>query len=168
MHALPIGLLCSTLVLSGCGGTEPPSALPISATCELPLKHADGKTSGIRIEAVASAVARQFNPCAIEQLESAKLSLCISHQQIGELSAELILPNQVSWVLDLNKAVRSPGCLGDNLFGQLFTLPLPLNQLQAFQALQGDWSVKVSDNNTATSTPIGFLVGWSMLVQGLQ
>lgn len=163
MYALPIGLVCTAFLLSGCGGSDPARSFETAARCELPLKHADGATSGIRIDPQASAVPRKFNPCSIQKLESAQVSLCLGHGQIGDLRAELILPNQEALVLNLDKAVRSQDCL--NNF-ELFTLHLPLREIQAFQALEGDWSVKVSDQ--VVNTPIGFLVGWSMLAEGLK
>lgn len=165
MHAFSIGLLCSTLILSACGGADPPRSIETAATCELPLKYADGMDSGYRISPDALAVPRQFNPCPIRQLVSADVSLCIDHPQINELSAQLILPNQTSLSLEVQQAARGSSCL---ISGQLFTLPLPLSKLQAFRALEGDWSVKVIDNDTVSSTPMGYLVGWSLQAKGLK
>jgi hypothetical protein len=34
--------------------------------------------------------------------------------------------------------------------------------------LSGNWSVRVSDNNQVSTTPIGSLVGWSLRAEGLQ
>jgi hypothetical protein len=50
----------------------------------------------------------------------------------------------------------------------MFSLSLPTNSLQAFSGLRGDWTVRVQDNNTVSNTPMGYLVGWSMQVEGLQ
>jgi hypothetical protein len=52
--------------------------------------------------------------------------------------------------------------------GRLFTLSLPANRLQVFSGLKGDWSVQVRDNDRVSSTPMGYLVGWSMQSEGLQ
>ena len=165
MHALPIGLLCFTLLLSGCGGADTTRSVEKADTCELPLKHADGLNSGIRIDPEASAVPRNFNTCAIQQLQSAMVSLCLDHQNLSELSAQLIFPNQTPLILDIKNASRGSSCL---ITGQLFTWPLPVQRLQDFKALRGDWSVKVRDNDAVANTPMGYLIGWSMRAEGLQ
>jgi subtilisin-like proprotein convertase family protein len=103
----------------------------------------------------------------MEQPLAANVSLCIDHRQIGELTAQLVLPNMSTLDLDLQAANQGGSCLSSNS-GRLFTVSLPASRLQAFSGLRGDWSVRVSDNNKASSTPMGFLVGWSMQVEGLQ
>lgn len=137
----------------------------MATQCELPLKHADGLSSGYRIDPVAQAVPRQFNPCGIQQLQAASVSLCIDHLQIGELSAQLVLPDRNSLNLDLQNASQGGNC---PISGRLFTVSLPASPVQAFSGLRGDWSVQVRDNDRVSSTPMGYLVGWSMQAEGLQ
>jgi hypothetical protein len=84
---------------------------------------------------------------------------------MGELSAQLILPNQTSLDLDLQTAAQGSACLSS---GRLFTLSIPASRLQAMSGLKGDWAVRVRDNNMVSSTPMGYLVGWSMQAEGLQ
>jgi hypothetical protein len=163
------GLLCSALAgclfLSGCGGSDPARPAGLATQCTLPLKHADGLSSGYRIDPVAQAVPRQFNPCGIQQLQAASVSLCIDHLQIGELSAQLVLPDQNSLNLDLQTASQGGSC---PISGRLFTVSLSASRLQAFSGLRGEWSVQVRDNDRVSSTPMGYLVGWSMQAEGLQ
>ena len=169
MCQIRFGLLCAALAgslfLSGCGGSDPAQPVGVTTQCELPLKHADGLSSGYRIDPVAQAVPRQFNPCGIQQLQAASVSLCIEHLQIGELSAQLVLPDRNSLNLDLQNASQGGNC---PISGRLFTVSLATSRLQTFSGLRGDWSVQVRDNDRVSSTPMGYLVGWSMQAEGLQ
>jgi hypothetical protein len=157
--------LAGSLFLTGCGGSDPAQPVGKASQCALPLKHADGLNSGYRIDPVVQAVPRQFTACAMEQPLGASVSLCIDHRQMGELSAQLIFPNQTSLDLDLQTAAQGSACLNT---GRLFTLSLPASRLQAFSGLKGDWTVRVRDNNMVSTTPMGYLVGWSMQAEGLQ
>ena len=157
--------LVGSLFLAGCGGSDPAKPASTASQCALPLKYADGLSGGYSINSAAQAVPRQFNPCAIQQLLSASVSLCIDHRQMNELSAQLILPNQSSLDLDLQTASQGASCL---INGRLFTVSLPANRLQVFSGLKGDWSVLVRDNDMVSITPMGYLVGWSMQAEGLQ
>lgn len=168
MCQIRFGLLCAALAgslfLLGCGGSDPARPAGSATQCALPLKHADGVNGGYSINAVAQAVPRQFNPCPIEQILTASVSLCIDHRQTGELSAQLLLPNQTTLDLDLQSANQGAACL---ISGRLFTLSLPVSRLQAFSGLRGDWTVRVRDNDMVSTTPMGYLVGWSMQAEGL-
>ena len=163
------GLLCAavagSLVLVACGGSDSSRSACFPSQCALPLKHADGFNGGYRIDAVAQATSRQFSACAMEQALAASVSLCIDHRQISELTAQLILPNQSTLDMDLLTAAQGGTCL---ISGRLYTASLPASRLQAFSGLRGDWTVRVRDNNLVSSTPMGFLVGWSMQAEGLQ
>lgn len=152
-----------SLTLAGCGGGS--TAAIQSASCELPLKYADGASGGYRIDAVPTqAVPRQFNACALTQIQSASVSLCIDHQQSTELSAQLLLPNSTTQTLNLQAAQTAGGtCL---LTGKLLTLALPSTALQSISSLQGNWTVSLTDTNQASTTPVGYLVGWSLKMDG--
>ena len=157
------------LTLTGCGGGGSPSQPNPQGTttsCELPLKYADGRSNGSGYAIITSiqSVPRQFNPCTIQQIESATLGVCIDHPQIDELSAQLILPNNTPLQLDLQSAQTvGAACL---VGGKMFSMTLPVTVLQAFTGLQGNWTVGVTDNDQISSTPIGKLVGWSLKVDG--
>ena len=157
--------LAGSLFLAGCGGSDPARSVGKASQCALSLKHADGLSSGYRIDPVAQTVPTQFTACEMEQPLAASLSLCIDHRKMGELSAQLILPNQNTLDLDLQNAAQGAACLNT---GRLFTLSLPANRLQVFSDLKGDWSVLVRDNDRVSSTPMGYLVGWSMQAEGLK
>jgi hypothetical protein len=157
--------LAGSFLLSGCGGGDPARSGGSTTLCEVPLKYADGDRSGYSINTVAQAVPRTFNACTIQQPLAASVSLCLDHRKMDELSALLVLPDQTT--LDLNLPTSTPGatCL---ISGRLFTQSLPVSRLQAFSGLKGDWTVRVRDNNSVSNTPMGYLVGWSMQVEGLQ
>jgi subtilisin-like proprotein convertase family protein len=102
---------------------------------------------------------------AVAGVLAASVSLCIDHRQMSELSAQLILPNQSSLNLNLQTASLGGSCL---ISGRLFTVSLPVSRLQTFSGLGGDWTVVVRDNDRVSSTPMGYLVGWSMQAEGLR
>ena len=155
--------LAGSLVLAGCGGGSPSSGSS-AAVCELPLIYADARSSGNRIEPMAQTTTRQFNPCAIQRLQTLTVGVCIAHTDINELSTQLVFPNGTTQSLSLQSASNTcPGVIG----GQLFQTTLTSNNLQTLQSLTGNWSVKVTDNNPIT-TAIGTLVGWSLRAEGLR
>ncbi len=160
-----LGATLAALLLAACGGTSTPPG-PVQGLCELPLKYADGISSGYAIGTSPTlSVPRQFNTCAISQVQSASLGLCISHTQISELTAQLILPDNTRLALDLQNAPSSGTCL---LTGQLLTMTLPNAALQKISGLRGNWQISVTDTNAVAPTPVGHLVGWSLSVGGLQ
>jgi hypothetical protein len=155
--------LVGSLILAGCGGGSPSSG-GSAAVCELPLAYANGGSSGNRIEPMAQTTNRQFNPCAIQRIQTLTVGVCIAHPDINELNTQLVFPNGTTQSLSLQSAANTcPGVIG----GQLFQTTLTSNNLQTLQSLTGNWSVKVTDNNPITTT-IGTLVGWSLRAEGLQ
>jgi hypothetical protein len=161
--------LAGILVLAGCGGGSPSTEGSLSkevstAVCELPLAYADGLSSGNRIASMAQTVNRQFNPCAIQRIQTLTVGVCLAHPDTNELVTQLVFPNGTPQSLSLQSASNTcPGLIG----GQLFQTTLTSNNLQSLQSLTGNWSLKVSDNNPITTT-IGSLVGWSLRAEGLQ
>lgn len=162
---LACAVMAGSLVLAGCGGGSPSPGGSV-AVCELPLAYADGRSdgSGRRIEPMAQAVNRQFNPCAIQRIQTLTADVCIAHPDISELNTQLVLPNGTTQSLSLQSA--SGSCTG-LIGGQLFQATLTSNSLQSLQNLTGNWSVIVTDNNPVTTT-IGSLVGWSLRAEGLK
>ena len=168
MRQFSLKLVCVSfgisLVLAGCGGGGSASSGGSAAVCELPLDYADGIYSGRRIEPMAQALNRQFNPCTIQRIQTLTVGVCIAHPQITELSTQLVFPNGTTQSLSLQSASNTcTGLIG----GQLFQATLTSNSLQSLQNLTGNWSVKVTDNNQVTTT-IGSLVGWSLRAEGLK
>lgn len=132
--------------------------------CTLPMAYANGAASGNRIEPVAQAVNRQFNPCPMRQVQTLTVGLCLDHQQVSELTAQLVLPHGTT--PSLTPLGPSTGaCL---ITGQLYQTTLHAGSLQSLRSLEGLWSVKVQDQNQVTTTPTGSLVGWSLRAEGLE
>lgn len=157
-------VVASTWVLAGCGGDGASSGGSGSPPCDLSMAYADGGTSGRRIDPVAQSIGRQFSNCAIKRVQSLTVGICMAHTQINELSAQLVLPDGSAQNLNLqNISATCPGLIG----GQLFQSTLTSTSLQSLQGVSGNWSVKVTDNNLAT-TSIGSLVGWSLRAEGQQ
>jgi hypothetical protein len=156
--------LVGSLILAGCGGGSPSSG-GSAAVCELPLAYANGGSSGNRIDAVTQTINRQFNPCPIQRVQTLTVGVCVDHSQINELSAQLFLPDGTAQNLNIQNANSAGTCL---ISGQLLQTTLTSNNLQSLRSLSGNWSVRVSDNNQVSITPIGSLVGWSLRAEGLQ
>ena len=128
------------------------------------MAYANGGTSGNRIDPVAQTVDRQFNPCGIKRVQSIAVGICINHPRTDELSAQLVLPDGSAQRLNIQNSNSAGTCL---IGGQLLQATLAPSNLQPLQSLSGNWSLKVTDNNAATTT-IGTLVGWSFHAEGLQ
>jgi hypothetical protein len=161
---LALAGLAGSLVLAGCGGGGSASSGGSAAVCEFPLDYADAINSGRRIEPMAQTVSRQFNPCAIQRIQTLTVGVCIAHPQMTEISTQLVFPNGTTQSLSLQSVSNTcTGLIG----GQLYQATLTSNSLQSLQSLTGNWSVKVTDNNPIT-TAIGTLVGWSLRAEGLR
>lgn len=169
MRQFSLKLVCISftisLVLVGCGGGGSTSSGGSVAVCELPLAYANGGSSGNRIDTVAQTINRQFNPCAIQRVQTLTVGVCLDHAQINELSAQLLLPDGTAQNLNIQNANSAGACL---ISGQLLQTTLSSSSLQYLRSLSGNWSVRVTDNNQTTTTPTGSLVGWSLRAEGLQ
>jgi hypothetical protein len=164
-------LLFAALFLGSCGGggSSPPEASLSPATCELSLVYASGsidRGTGYEIRStLTESVSRQFNPCPLKTIQSASVSLCLDHPEIAELSAQLRLPNNSSVVLNLQTAQPGAACLNT---GVLYSIPLRATELPLANSGNLNWTVGVTDNVQVSTTPTGYLVGWSMKIEGLQ
>jgi subtilisin-like proprotein convertase family protein len=165
-------LFAATCFLAACGGggggggpetTSNPASK--TAVCELPLQYANGSNGGYTIKnTLTESVPRQFNTCPIQTIKSASVSLCLDHPDISELTAQLRMPNNITVALDLQKAQPGETCL---ILGTSFSIPVPINGLPLPSSADRNWTVGVTDTNSVT-TQAGYLVGWSMKVEGLE
>lgn len=163
-------LLFAALFLGSCGGggSSPPEASLSPATCELSMFYASGSINGTGYEIrsiLTESVPRQFNPCLLKTIQSASVSLCLDHPQIAELSAQLRLPNNSSVVLNLQTAQPGAACLNT---GVLYSIPLRATELPLANSGNLNWTVGVTDTDQVSTTRTGYLVGWSMKIEGLQ
>ncbi len=156
--------LMAALWLSACGGGG--TTASTADRCDLALQYANGQTGGYTITAnLTESVPRKFNACPLQTIQSVRLSLCLDHPQVSELRAQMRLPDGSTRPLDLANTASGSSCL---ITGQSFTLSVPSSTLQAFTGLLGDWSVGVTDIDQVSNTRVGYLVGWSMHVEGLK
>lgn len=149
------------MLLFGCGGnaTDARQGTMQAASCTLAMQYANGISSGKPINNTPTLSEPRLLSCGISQIQSASVSLCITHARLSELSSELFFNNTPVATLDLQSAtVGTTPCL---LTGNLYTLPVQITQLN------GQWKVGVTDNNSVSNTQ-GYLVGWSLRVDGLQ
>ena len=169
MRQFSLKLVCVSfaisLLLAGCGGGGSTSSGGSAAVCELPLAYANGSSSGTRIDNVAQTINRQFNPCAVQRIQTLTMGVCLDHAQINELSAQLLLPDGTEQNLNIQNANSAGTCL---ISGQLLQTTLSSNSIQSLPSLSGNWSLRVTDNNQNTTTPTGSLVGWSLRAEGLK
>jgi hypothetical protein len=171
----------ATCFLAACGGggggtvTDSSGNTPNSTntTCTLNLAiYANGipNGTGYTIQedgASTPAVSRQLDGCAITYLESARLGLCIRHDEISELNAQLILPvtAPVQRPLTPNLTPLSE----DKQFcdfnrGTVYAMDIPVNALTTLPSLNVRWNVSVTD--TVQNNKTGVFVSWSLLLSG--
>ena len=158
--------LMTAFLLSACGGASEPTATT-PESCAINLLYANGIQNGtgfLITSTLTESVPRKFNPCPIQNVNSAHLNLCLSHPQISELTAQLRMPDNNTITLTLPTNQSGPACLTN---GTLFSIPLPANLLPHPNSGNGNWTVGVTDTNTI-SNQRGHLVGWSMQVEGLK
>lgn len=174
-------LFAATCFLAACGGggggtvSDAPgnNANSASTTCTLNLSiYASGSTEGTGYPiqqdgASTPAVSRQLDGCAIKSLESARLGLCIRHNELSELNAQLILPvtAPVQRPLTPNLTPLSE----DKQFcdlnqGTVYALDIPVNALTTLPSLNARWNVSVTD--TVQNNKTGVFVSWSLLLSG--
>lgn len=157
--------LCVLLLCSCGGGGSPetsPHSTPQATSCVLPMQYANGANSGKPITGSLTLTEPRLLNCNITQTQSASVSICIDHKNIAELTSQLFLNDTQIATLDLQSATASSNaCL---LSGSLYTVSLPMPMTQ----LNGNWKVGVIDNDQVASTPLGYLVGWSLRVDGTQ
>ena len=79
-------------------------------------------------------------------------------------TAQRRMPNNITVALDLQNVQPGETCL---ISGKSFSIPLPINGLPLPTSADRNWTVGVTDTN-AVSNQAGYLVGWSMKVEGLE
>jgi hypothetical protein len=167
-------LLVTSCFLASCGGggNSPPVA-SISTTCTLNLSiYADGNAngSGYTIQqggAPTPAVPRQLDGCTITTLESARLSMCIRHDDPSELNAQLIAP--VSSPLLTHLTPNLTPSTEDKSFcdfnhGAVYAMDIPISALASLTSLNARWNASVTD--TVQNNKAGIFVSWSLLLSG--
>ena len=158
--AVCVVLLCSC---GGGGSTDAlPQLTPQATSCNLPMLHANANSSGKPITNNLTLSEPRLLNCGITQTQSASVNLCIDHNDLNELTSQLLLNDTQIAVLNLSSATASSTpCL---ITGKLYplSLPMPLPQLI------GNLKVGVTDVDQVATTPLGYLVGWSLQVDGTQ
>ena len=157
-------LLIVTL-LAGCGGASPEAepAPSVASTCEQPFTWLDRVLSGgNRIGAQTQA---EWNPsCPIRELQSARLTLCLTHQDITELNISLQRPDGVVKALPALADWSGTGSCPAGA-GKAWTLDMAAQELR-LQSYSGPWTVRVED--TMPNNSEGIFYGWSFVLEGLR
>lgn len=162
--------LCVLATLAGLaacgGGGAPVPATP--TTCDLPLQYANGSSSGIGITPQATSSERHFNACSMTLVQTAKLTVCIDHPNLSEVSGQLRLSGHSVLALNASSGTATgTHCLAQS--GTTTTVrEFTLTSSSLGTALNsGPWSVTLSDalpdNNQS-----GYFVAWALELQGLR
>jgi len=164
--AFAFAALMVTSLLAGCGGgttasNEPPVA-SIPTTCEQPYTWLDRvRMSGNRIG--TSAQGEWAMSCNIRTLQSASLTVCVTHTDTTELQLALTRPDNTELSLP---ALASWARTGTCPSGQAWTYAIPVTDLPLTD-FSGNWIIRIVDkfpNNTSD----GIFNGWSFSLKGLR
>lgn len=168
----PLLLVCALLAACGGGGTAGTGNNNVGGSggalsCSLPLQYANGGTSGLSINPQAVSVDRYLSQCGITQLQSAALTLCTDHPNVGELSAQLRLAGNVLGSFAVASSFSTArSCLsntGANTSVREFTLSQP--DTRGMTPSVGPWSLIVTDS-LPNNNQSGYFVAWSLDLQG--
>ena len=158
-------LLIGTL-LGGCGGSSPEAepAPSVASTCEQPFTWLDTvRMSGNRIGSQTQA---EWNPsCPIRELQSASLTLCLTHQDLGEVGITLKRPDGVVKTLPALGDWSGTGSCPPGA-GKAWSLAIAAQDLR-LQSYSGPWTVRVEDRLPANNSE-GIFYGWSFVLKGLR
>jgi hypothetical protein len=158
-------LMLALAALSGCGGSNAdnsPPAATIPTRCEQPYTWLDDvRKSGNRIG--VSAQGEWVLSCAIRSLQTASMTVCLSHPDTTELQLSLVRPDNTELVMPtLATWSRTGTCLS----GSPFTTAIAPASLP-LQDFSGRWIVRVTDR-FPNNTNEGIFHGWSFSLQGLR
>jgi len=159
--------MCGALAACGGGGTSAPSSPSGSTSCSLSLQYANGGTSGLSISPQAVSSDRYLSQCGITQVQSATLTLCTDHPNVGELTAQLRLAGNVLGSFAVASSFSTARtCLsntGSNTSLREFTVSQP--DTRGMTPSVGPWSLVVTDTQP-TNNQSGYFVAWSLDLQG--
>ena len=159
------GLILALGIVSGCGGSASETVQPaatIPTRCDQPFTWLDEvRKSGNRIG--TSVQGEWILSCGIRTLESASLTVCITHPDTTELQLSLVRPDNSELTLP---SLSSWSQTGTCMSGSPWTTSIAPTSLP-LQDFSGRWIVRVTDrfpNNTSE----GIFHGWSFSLQGLR
>jgi len=155
--------LASGLMLSGCGGGSAPATPnpPPSVSCSLNWAWSNPVgQSGNELRPFAD-VTWDNQSCTITTATEASMTVCIQHPAPAELSLLLTRPDQISVPLPALAQAQNSGTCRD---GSPYTYLLTPASLPGSQ-FTGRWSLRVTDT-TPSNNQSGFLIGWSLVLQG--
>lgn len=162
-----LGTLVGLVACGGGGSASYPPSTP--ATCTLALQYANGSSSGIAIAPQAASTDRNFNACNLALVQSAKLTVCIDHPSLSEVSGQLRLAG--SPVLPF--AASSGAAVGTSCLAQsggattLREFTVSSGNLPSAALSSGPWSVVLSDS-VPSNNQSGYFVAWALELQGLR
>ena len=157
--------LSAASLLSGCGGGSSSTETPAASTptsCEQPYTWLDRvRMSGNRIG--TGAQGEWVMSCNIRTLQTASLTVCVTHADTTELQLALARPDNVDLALP---ALAGWTSTGNCPSGQPWTYAIPLTDLPLTD-FSGRWVIRITDkypNNTSD----GIFNGWSFSLKGLR
>ena len=162
-----LGTLVGLVACGGGGSASYPPSTP--TTCTLALQYANGSSSGIAIAPQAASTDRNFNACNLALVQSAKLTVCIDHPSLSEVSGQLWLAGSpvLTFAASSGAAVGT-SCLAPS--GGATTLrefTVSSGNLPSAAMSSGPWSVVLSDS-VPSNNQSGYFVAWALELQGLR
>ena len=167
----PLALVLTAALVACGGGGSAPYNPTTSTTCTLPLQYAGGgsSNSGTAITAQTVSSERSFNACNIALLQSAKLTVCIDHPALSEVSGQLRLSGNSIWAFTASAGTAvGSSCLAQS--GGATTLrefTVSSGNLPSAALSSGPWSVVLSDS-VPSNNQSGYFVAWALELQGLR
>lgn len=155
--------LASGLMLSGCGGGGTPATPNPAPTVSCSLSWAWSNPvgqSGNELRPFAD-VTWDNQSCTITTATEASMTVCIQHPAPTELSLQLTRPDQINLPLPALAQAQNTGTCRD---GSPYTYLLTPASLPSSQ-FNGHWSLRVADTSPSNNQS-GFLIGWSLVLQG--
>ena len=163
LQTICLGVMAA--LLASCGGGDSPYVAKTGVTCSLPLVFSN-ITSGIPIpdnEEWSQTARNTVSGCAIEGLNSMRLSICLDHTVISDLEARVFRDSKnKNEPISLSLAQGPGGAC--SIGGTAYQLNMNIAPYADSPSLDGTWNIEVRDKRSGFG--YGYFIGWSLEFKG--